>query len=149
MKESNNSIDKKMFVLFCRIIHSNQSVALYSLLIFTLNHFRFGSSVNSGRTVAYHPVATDRPTELEIQSQFVVINVNVERIPGVNLRVLYELMDVHGFNITYEIIPDSQPTRLNYSQPSGREPERDICILDHCRFVFWYIYIDWVTLMCP
>lgn len=120
------------------VIYFTQFYLLSGVTIETYDKFAgLESPVNSGRAVAYQPVATDRPTELEIQSQFVVISVDIDRIPGVNLRVLYELMDVHGFNITYEVIPDSQPTRLNYSQPGDKELEHDVCILDHCRFNGW------------
>lgn len=90
---------------------------------------RIDSPLNSPRVSRKVISAPTRPTSLIIPQLYTVIQVEVKDQIGANLRVPENLMEVYGFNITYEIIDIADRTRLD-DDPKVSEP----CMKHQCRY---------------
>ncbi|GFU38043.1 uncharacterized protein NPIL_449051, partial [Nephila pilipes] len=64
----------------------------------------------------------DEPTYLVSNQQILVLTMNVRSLDNIHLRVREHLLDVSGFNITYEMILSNETVR------------GDPCIYHHCSF---------------
>ncbi|GIY73341.1 uncharacterized protein CEXT_3381 [Caerostris extrusa] len=68
-------------------------------------------------------IASDgEPTYLISNHQILVLTMNVRSLDNIHLRVQEHLMDVSGFNVTYEMILRNKTVR------------NDDCIYHHCSF---------------
>ncbi|GFQ97204.1 CUB and sushi domain-containing protein 1 [Trichonephila clavata] len=66
--------------------------------------------------------SNDEPTYLVSNQQILVLTMNVRSLDNIHLRVRENLLDVSGFNITYEMILRNETVR------------EDSCIYHHCSF---------------
>ena len=64
----------------------------------------------------------DEPTYLVSNQRILVLNLHVYSLDNVHLRVTEHLLEVYGFNITYEILRENESVR------------QDGCINHHCSF---------------
>lgn len=64
----------------------------------------------------------DEPTYLVSNKRILVLNLHVYSLDNVHLRVTEHLLDVYGFNITYEVLQRNESVR------------HDSCIYYHCSF---------------
>ncbi|XP_071037511.1 fibropellin-3-like [Parasteatoda tepidariorum] len=66
--------------------------------------------------------ASSEPTYLVSNQRILVLNMRVRNLDNIHLRVREHLIDVFGFNITYELIKKNESIR------------EDLCINHHCSF---------------
>ncbi|GBM80978.1 hypothetical protein AVEN_156795-1 [Araneus ventricosus] len=79
----------------------------------------------------------DEPTYLVSNQQILVLTMNVRSLDNIHLRVREHILDVSGFNITYEMILKNETVR------------EDSCIYHHCSFTgYCYASADFTRYAC-
>ncbi|XP_055940487.1 uncharacterized protein LOC129971045 [Argiope bruennichi] len=79
----------------------------------------------------------DEPTYLVSNQQILVLTMNVRSLDNIHLRVREHILDVSGFNITYEMILKNETVR------------NDACIYHHCSFTgYCYASADFNKYAC-
>ena len=101
---------------------SNTSVVVYLTqlyvttgLTFTEYAYYARGSTPLGRQLA-HTVTEENVTRVHwiwTRSPFLVIDFSLQHLEGNHLRVMDHLLDVYGFNITYEISENDKPVKLD------------------------------------
>lgn len=108
------------WVIDASIIPSNNAtIVVYLTQLYVLKGLKFteyalyGGGTKFGERLI-HTVTERNVTEvrwLQPLTPYLVIDFHMKELEGNQLRALYGLLDVYGFNITYEISTRAQPVR--------------------------------------
>lgn len=109
----------------------NTTIVVYLTQLYVYKGLRFTEYAyyDSPESTNFGPIILKDVTEgnvfdnitLETNRPFLVIEFELERLEGNHIRVLHDLLDVYGFNITYEI---TSPEEIN----------TDSCSVKNCSF---------------